>query len=460
MSWTLIGIGFYLIANVIVGLMVAGKVRDVEDYLLAGRNLPLYLVTGTMFATWFGSETIIGVSSEVVEKGWIGAIADPFGAALCLFLSGMFLVPRLFPMNLLTFGDLYRDHYGKVAEKIAAVFLIASYLGWIAAQFVALGLLCELMLGLPHAMGIGIGFSVVLVYTFVGGMWSIAVLDFFHNFVIIIALIVIVYILFGKTDFEYLDNKLPFNFYRLYPSGGSVHWLNYLAAWMVIGLGSLPQQDVFQRIMSSKNKKTAVRGSYLGAFLYLTIGIFPLLIATYLRAYEPTVVENNQVGIPQFILKNMPAWVSFLFIGALISAVLNCASAAILAPAGILSENVIRPFFPNQTPKQLLLSSRLCVIFIGLLSLAMAFTKGSIHELVADSSALSLVSLFVPMIGALYLKNNKPLEGNISMILGMLAWLLALYYDTSIDALLFGLGAGIISFLLVRLGRMIISSDK
>lgn len=449
--WTLIGIGLYLLINIVVGVWVARKVRSVEDYLLAGRNLPLYLVSATMFATWFGSETILGVSSEVAQKGLIGAIEDPFGAALCLFFIGAFLASRLFRLNLLTFADLYRMKFGKTAERIAALLLIASYLGWIAAQFVALGLMSELLMGVPREVGILIGFSVVLIYTITGGMWSIAVLDFVHNFIIVGALIVIVIIMGQNFKIEDL-NILPKHFFTPYPIEQSwTAWLNYFAAWIVIGLGSLPQQDVFQRVFSSKNLKTAVYGSYIGAVLYLTVGLLPLLMAVYVRIYHPELLQgDSQTTIPNFILHHMPGWVALLFAGALISAVLNCASAAILAPAGVMSENLIRPLLRNQSHTAQLWSSRICVLFVAVVSLGLAFSQTSIHELVAESSALSLVSLFVPMMGALYLNRLSPLQGNLPMIVGMIIWLTALYFNTTINALLYGLSGSLLAFALAR----------
>ena len=457
--WTLIGIGIYLVINLAVGLWVARRIKSVEDYLLAGRNLPLYLVTGMMFATWFGSETILGVSAEVAKEGFIGAVEDPLGASLCLFLIGIFLAPKLLRLKLLTFGDLYRIKFGKTGERIAALFLIASYLGWVAAQFVALGLISEITLGFPRDLGIWIGFGVVLIYTFAGGMWSIAVLDFFHNIVIVAALLVIGYFIYDRIDINYVKQTLPDGYFRIYPSQITpLSILNYLSAWIVIGLGSLPQQDVFQRVMSSDSERTAVRSAYIGGILYLTIGLLPLLIATYVRVYHPELLTDPQATVPLFILQKMPPWVGFLFVGALISAVLNCASAAILAPAGILSENIIRPLFPKQSQSALLWTSRIGVVLIACVSLVFAFSKSDIHSLVEQSSALSLVSLFVPMMAALYLKRLSPAQGNSSMICGMIIWLIALMMETKVNPLLYGLGASAITFMTVRLYELRIKS--
>ena len=95
----------YLAITIIVGLLAARLVHNTEDYLLAGRRLPLYIATGTLFATWFGTETILGSSSEFAAGGLIAVVRDPFGAALCLILVGLFYARPLYRMKLLTFGD-------------------------------------------------------------------------------------------------------------------------------------------------------------------------------------------------------------------------------------------------------------------------------------------------------------------------------------------------------------------
>ena len=91
-------IGFvvlYLAVSVGIGLYAATRVHNTKDFAVAGRSLPLPVVTATVFATWFGAETVLGVSATFVKDGLGGVVADPFGASLCLILAGLFFAPKL-----------------------------------------------------------------------------------------------------------------------------------------------------------------------------------------------------------------------------------------------------------------------------------------------------------------------------------------------------------------------------
>ena len=159
--------------------------------MLAGRKLPLILASSALFATWFGSETVLGASSEFVENGLLGVIEDPFGAALCLVLVGVLVARPLYRMNILTFCDFYRDRFSKRVELLSSLCMVPSYFGWIAAQLVAIGILFQVVAGIPTYMGIWIGTAVVLIYTYVGGLWAISITDFIQTVVIVVGLLVL-----------------------------------------------------------------------------------------------------------------------------------------------------------------------------------------------------------------------------------------------------------------------------
>ena len=133
-------VALYLLASVAIGLYAATRVKNTADYAVAGRSLPLIMIVTTTFATWFGSETVLGIPSKFVEGGLQKTVEDPFGAAFCLIFVGMFFARKLYNMNLLTIGDFYRQRYGKGVEIFSAAVILISYLGWVAAQITALGL--------------------------------------------------------------------------------------------------------------------------------------------------------------------------------------------------------------------------------------------------------------------------------------------------------------------------------
>ena len=444
--WSVI---IYLIISIAVGLGAALLVKNTEDYHLAGRSLPLYISAAALFATWFGSETVLGASSVMAKKGLYGVVEDPFGASLCLFLLGAFFARRMYKMNILTIGDFYRNRFGTRVELAASICLILSYLGWIAAQMVAMGIILHVVSGLDVTTGILIGSAVVILYTAVGGMWSVSISDFMQMILIIVGLVLALWQLTNIIPLQTVIDKTPKDLFTFYKPGNFTMNLNYLAAWITIGFGSIPQQDVFQRVMSAKSGKVAVRSSFIAGFMYLTIAMIPLVMALYARILVPEEAQTDtQLMLPHMILKHTGIWVQILFFGALLSAIKSAASGALLAPSTILSENIIYHFIMKGKEKVMLNVSRFSVLIIAAMSLTMALMKNNIYELVAQSSALSLVSLFVPLVCGMYWKKANATGAFLSIIFGMAAWLIALWMDTEISALIFGLGASMVGMIL------------
>src|SRR5690606_20347474 len=149
-----------------VGIWASRRVKTTGDFMLAGRSLPLLLSSAALFATWFGSETVFGASSEFLEGGLYNVIEDPFGAAMCLLLFGVFFARKLYNLKLLTLGDYFRVRYGKKTELVASVFLAPPYLGYIAAQLVAMGLMMSGVTDLRLPQCIVVRAVVVTLYTF------------------------------------------------------------------------------------------------------------------------------------------------------------------------------------------------------------------------------------------------------------------------------------------------------
>lgn len=443
----------YLLFNLGIGYWASRRVHTTTDFLLAGRRLPFYISTTVVFATWFGSETLLGASAEFAQHGLLGVIEDPFGAALCLVLVGVFFAKRLYRMNLLTLGDYYRVRFNRTAEQLAAFFMVISYFGWIAAQMVALGIVMNQIFGISTTSGILIGSAIVIGYTFLGGMWSVSVTDFVQTVMIIGGLFYICWEMMQQVPLRQVTGALPDNFLQFVPQErDAVSWLNYIGLWITIGLGSIPQQDVFQRVMSAKSERVAVAASVSAGLLYLTVAFMPLLLALYAKQLHPELMQQDaQLLVPGLILRSSSLLMQVLFFGALLSAIISTASGGILAPASILSENMLRPLLKNLTDAKLLRLSRLSVLVVAFISLSMALLRSNIYELVSESSALSLVSLFVPLVAGMCWRRTNAAAAIASMLAGMGVWLLALYTDTAVNPMLYGLGASVAGLLLGQL---------
>jgi len=426
----------YLLVSVFIGLYVARNVHSTADYAVAGRHLSLPIVTATVFATWFGSETVLGISSTFVEDGLSGIVADPFGASMCLILAGLFIAPKIYRLNLLTLGDYYRVRYNRAVEVFCSACIVVSYLGWVAAQISALGLIFNVLSdgAISQEWGMVIGASVVLIYTVFGGMLSVAILDFIQMVVIAAGLVYIMWIVADLaggvgTVVAHAEaaGKLQF-----FPEEFSyVMWVPFVGAFLTMAFGSIPQQDIFQRISSAKNEKTAVRGAVLGGSLYFFFAFIPVFLAYGAIMIDPAtftamVTEDSQMVLPNLVLNHTPVFAQIVFFGALISAIMSTSSATLLAPAVSFSENIVKVVFPKMDDKALLLTMRVSVFVFTIIVVAFAINSdSSIFEMVESAYEITLAAAFVPLVFGLYWKKATSQGAVCSIIVGVSSWLIA-----------------------------------
>jgi solute:Na+ symporter, SSS family len=425
----------YLMVSVAIGLYAARKVHNTADYAVAGRSLPLAVVIATTFATWFGSETVLGVSARFVDGGLGSVVEDPFGASMCLILVGLFFAFKLYQKNLITIGDYYRQRFGRSIEVICSLIIITSYLGWVAAQITALGLVFNLLtngaISLP--LGMVIGTSVVLVYTLFGGMWSVALTDFVQMIVIAVGLIAIAWFAadlaggFGKVaDHAVREGKLQF-----FPTGGTKEWVFFVASAITIMLGSIPQQDVFQRVMSSKDVQTAQRGPVIGGTLYFLFALVPMFVVMSASLVMPEstaalLKDDPQKILPTLVMEKMPLVLQVAFFGALLSAIMSTASATLLAPSTTFVENILRNLKPGMSDQATLKAMRISVLVFTavVLTYAIVMQGTSIYDLVSGAYQVPLVGAFVPLVMGLYWQRATTQGALASVVLGLGTWLL------------------------------------
>jgi Na+/proline symporter len=207
----------------------------------------------------------------------------------------------------------------------------------------------------------------------------------------------------------------------------------YIAAWSVLGLGSIPSQDVFQRVTSSNSADTAVKSCFVAALLYLTVAMLPLFISLCTKQLYPNqVTGDTQLALPKMVLAHTALPIQILFFGSLLSAIMSTTSSAILAPAAIFSENIVKPLARQKwDDHQFLVLTRISVLIFAATATVVACLRSNIYHLVGESSVLSLVSLFAPLVLGLYWKRASSAGALISMVFGITTWAIFEFYKTS-----------------------------
>ncbi len=429
----------YWVISVGIGLYAATRVHNTKDFAIAGRHLPFYMVTATVFATWFGSETVLGIPATFLKEGLHGVVADPFGSSMCLILVGLFFAAPLYRMNLLTIGDFYKKRFGRTVEVLTTIAIVISYLGWVGAQITALGLVFNVVSGgeISKLAGMWIGSSTILIYTFFGGMWAVAVTDFIQMIIIVIGMLYIGGSVSGMVGGVgvVVDHAMQAGKFQFWPALDLKEIVAFAAAWVTMMFGSIPQQDVFQRVQSSKTEKIAVWGSVLGGSLYFVFAFVPMFLAYSATLIDPNMVaglidSDPQLILPNLVLQHAPLFAQVMFFGALLSAIKSCASATLLAPSVTFTENILKPALGHKLADRKLLHAMrtVTVVFTILVTLYAMNSKASIFKMVENAYQITLVMAFIPLFAGVYWKRSTNQGALAAIFCGLSVWLAILVF--------------------------------
>ena len=459
----------YLLVTIAIGLMAAKRVQNSADFAIAGRHLPMAMIVTTTFATWFGSETVLGIPAKFVNGGLHGVVEDPFGAGFCLIFVGLFFAGKLYRMTLLTISDYFRERYGRTVEVVCSLIIMVSYLGWVSAQVTALGLVFNLLSDgvVSLELGMVIGVVSILAYTLFGGMWSVAITDFIQMIILVVGLSILA--VFAADQAGGADKVLALaisqDMFKFWPEPNTKDVLFFFASAITIMLGSIPQQDVFQRVMSANSIKAATHGPVIGGICYILFAFVPIFLVVSAMIIMPEqatalMADDPQKVLPTLVMTHMPFVMQVLFFGALLSAIKSCASATLLAPSVTFTENIWRQFHPHQSDQQELRAMRVTVLVFSMLVLgyAVRMQGTSIYEMVSGAYQVPLVGAFVPLTFGLYWKRATTQGAIFALVLGLLTWLLFLATPAGDEfpAQLAGVLASLTGMVLGSLGRQVI----
>lgn len=451
----------------LVGRFVSRGVETEAEYLVADRQVPLWLSILALLATWFGSSSVIESSSKMYRGGIGEVLLDPIACGATLIFTGCFFAERFWKTQAATVADLFRQQFGPTAERLSCAIQIPSFFLWIGAQFLAMGQLIESALGLPLGMSILLSAAVAWAIVVGGGMWAVT----WANSIMILVSLISMLVLFGATAYGIGQGDAVAGWSRVIDAAPKDHFridaasfekcLAILSVLLIGLLGNVPGQDLQQRVASAKSAATARWMCVVGGVLYLLIGLIPLYLGLAARWTFGDGLSESQLPLNAIAARYLSEPFQILLIVGMFSLCLAVAASATLSQASIVSRNVIKPLrglVRDSSGSESLggagvwdagvWGARASVGLVIAGSLAVAFSGESIMGLLELSLVLVLVSLFVPMAIALYVpsKQARPGVGNSAMIAGFVAWLVGFLFESriGIPASLIGLCASAI----------------
>ena len=428
-------IGIYLILIFALALMVRRRVKTEEDYLVAGRRLPLSLATATLLATWFGAGTLLTATDEIRAEGLRVTALEPYGAGLCLILAGLFFARPLWEMKLCTVSDLYRNKFGTRAETLSVFITVPGYIGWIAVQLVALAGIAQLFFEIPPSVSIPMIALITTLYTLIGGMWSVTITDAVQMALVIPGLFVLGHaVLAGSGDgdlvegFRQIRQSVDPEDLVLIPRDTMRELVGWVSVLAVSALGNLPGQDLFQRVFASKSARVARNACLISGALYIVLGTIPALLGVAANVILPQ--ETLESVLLVLAVRFLSPTMTVILTISLVSVILSTIDSAILAPAATLARNGLRRYVPDRISSLTL--SRFSVVLIGVSSTVVALWGENAYGLLEESYALGLVGLFVPFFVGVFLRALNEGSAMLAMGTGMLIWTIQFFVETDL----------------------------
>ncbi len=445
-----VGVAVYILLMLAVGIYASRKTHSSAEFAVAGRKLPLWLCAATIAATWFGGGMMMGGSGAAYDDGMLGVIADPFGAAVCLFLVGLFFARLMRRLKYFTIVEFVECRFGPTCGVIMSAGALFSSILWTGGMLVAFGFVFESLTGTPLVLGILGGALVVVIYTTVGGMLAVALTDVIQIVIIAVGLLtLLVVVLVDAGGWGAVSAQLPENVWRMYPLQHTPEvWLNYIRAWLIFGLADIASQSLTQRAMAAKDEDTAVKAFYVAGVGYIAFGMIPVMLGIIASVTMPD-LANSEAVLPALALEHLHPVAVALFVGALLAAIMSSCDSTLLAGATVISTNIL-PFFKKDASDQLQLRvARASIWLCGAVAVAVALNARVVFDTALDANLLVLAALIVPFILGVWWKKANRTGALSAMVVGILVWLLAGLVYPDLPGDLIGLGASLLTMIIV-----------
>lgn len=391
-----------------VGYISQRKVKNTSDYTVASRNAPLFLVVGTVFATFWGGGVVIGATGTAYGEGIYGIIEDPFATGLSLIIIGIFFVSTLRELKLTSVGELYSRRFGKNMGYTATIFMVFTYIIWTAVQLLAISKVLNVLFDLNELVTYIIATIIVIAFTSMGGMLAVVWTDAIQMVIIFIGLIIVIVV--GVQEIGSFGEVLEFapeNYWNIMPRDYSSEsiWL-YIAMWTGMALGNVPSPDIAQRAFIAKDKKTAKRGMIIAGVMYCIIGFIPLILALIAiglvgqgKLDAQLLINDSELLVPLLAMKLLNPVLLGVFAASLIAAILSSASTALFTTSILISNDVLFNVTNREfTDRQRLVITKLTVIFVGIVASLIGLVSTNIYDMTIFAFIVQFGVLFFPFI--------------------------------------------------------------
>ena len=458
-------LGAYVAVIVGLGVYYARRADTTEDFILAGHSLTTPYVCGSVVATWLGGAVVLGGATEAYSGGFQAIVWDPWSPVLTLLFCGFFMVAMFRRSRFTTAIDFYNARFDRRIGMCGLTIHVLAYTSWISAQLLSLGVVIAVVTGLDPVPSSLIGAGIILLISLTGGLWALSRSDMLAFIILtVVLLLVLPYALSAVGGLGAFiekagtrDGSPPFSlFYTTAPNAdgdptgfsgylGVLGFLYMLAAWFSVAVGDLGGSVLTARALAAKNERAATRGFVFGGFIYLVLGMIPVIVGMCAYILNPAVPDAGLDSVfPDFVQQYLPPWVSVLFFVAVASAIISTAGDTVLTTGALLGHTAHRALRPDATDRQCLLATRCAMVLCTGVGLLFGLAMGNLYKLLVFAGAIAFPSIGPTFICGIVWKGANVKGALASIATGsgswiVLVWLLIPYTDGEIwDAIYIG----------------------
>jgi solute:Na+ symporter, SSS family len=448
----LIGVCGYMVVMIVIGYLASRGTHTLADFVVAGRKMPLWLCSVSIFATWFGSGIMMGAATSGYDRDFLLMIGEPFGSGLALLLSGLFFARIMRRARRLTWIEFFEVRYGPFAGVFGALADVISGIIWLGGVLFTFGVLSESLTGLPMAAGIFGGLVVIVVYTMIGGMWAVAITDFVQVVILTIGLLILSMIVLDDVGgWSVIVEQLPKDTLRFFPVEHSYkNWIEYIHVWMTLGIAAIAANSVIQRALSARSESVAQNSFLVAAAAYVVIGVIPIMLGMVASVSMPGIEDSNAVLTDIAIAHLPPVFVVF-FVGAILSSIMSTSDSILLSAASIISTNLLPRIKADADEKMRLSVARYSIPFVALAASYVAFGAERVVEVLIDSAAPLLAMTIVPFVLCFWWKKANRYGALGGIFGGLAGWIISSQFQTVTPPDLIGFAVSVVVMIVVTL---------
>lgn len=429
-------VGYFALLT-LIGLYFWRRMRHVRDLFVGGRNVPWWLTGVSFYLTGFSAFTFVAYSEMAYRYGFV-AITLSCSAAVAMLTGTIFLSARWQRARLVSPVQFLEARFNPALRQVLAWTGIPLRVIDDGLKIYATGVFVSLGMGYDLRMSILGSGIVMLLYTFMGGIWAVMVTDYVQFIVLTLGVVILFPLVFSHLDgISSIFAGAPADFASL--AGGPITPLYIVAFYLLVMVSYNGNWAYAQRFYCVRNEREARKAGLLASALMLLgppIFILPAIAARSLMPELLVPPNSPQYTYAALALRFLPAGLMGLIIAAMFSATMSTLSADYNVMASVLTEDIYRRLIhPSASERRLLVVGRLATLLVGLISIGVGMAlvttaQQGLFEVMVTVFGLFAGPMLLPMLAGLVNRRLTARGASAGIIAGLASGISFFLYKT------------------------------